>query len=427
MQRKVMEMDVHMQMMEKMTESNEKRFKDEMNAELEKRKKLEDELNEEKKSKKEPGDLKERELMVRARELVLAEKRQATVDEMNEEGELFESSVSISDPAADVLCDLSMLRPLEEKLKNVKASVSTIVALLDKLRALAEHVDLREILAGVEMFSVKFVVQKFKIKFQSLFKISKVTLSVVSTLVMGKVNRNKATAATKYGGSKSIKQLTRDAQIAKKSSSVPVMELSMKKEKFTDLLGIKLLRETTDREQVAAHWDAIEEFVGAIVFFVSDVKGKLAAATQNVEMFRFEDKRMDDIDEVICEFDELFDICTSWLGSEFEGEYQKIQRFLKKCPAAVQEEYALFISPKLDGERVDELTMNWAEFCNLIKKVWESSFLKKNIRAEFGLPDGPTKVAEDKQANRMADHRQQMRVTIERPSDVDGDDFKVIN
>jgi hypothetical protein len=52
--------------------------------------------------------------------LRLAEKKQAAVDEMNEEEELYESSVSISDPAADVLCDLSMLRPLEEKLKSVK-------------------------------------------------------------------------------------------------------------------------------------------------------------------------------------------------------------------------------------------------------------------------------------------------------------------
>jgi len=290
------------------------------------------------------------------------------------------------------------------------------------------HVGLREILAGVEKFSVKFVVQKFKIKFQSLFKISKVSLTVVSTLVMGKINRNKATAAVKYAGSKSVNQLTRDTQIAKKSGSVPVMGSSMKKEKFTELPGIKLLQDTTDREQVAAHWTAIEEFVGAIVFFVSDVKGKLAAATKNVEMFHFDNKRMDDINEVICEFDELFDICTSWLGSEFEGEYQKIQRFLKKCPAAVQEEYALFISPKLDGERIDELTMNWAEFCSLIRKVWESSFFKMNIRAEFGLQDGSTNFTENQQTGRVADRdRQQMRVVTERPSDVDGDDFKLIN
>ena len=37
----------------------------------------------------------------------------------------FECCLSISDPVGDVLCDLSMLRPLDDHLTNEKRSVTT--------------------------------------------------------------------------------------------------------------------------------------------------------------------------------------------------------------------------------------------------------------------------------------------------------------
>ena len=78
--------------------------------------------------------------------------------------------------------------------------------------------------------------------------------------------------------------------------------------------------------------------------------------------------------------------CTSWLGSEVEGDFQKIQRFLKKCPESVQNEYADHISQRNSGVRIDELTMQWTDFESLIQTVWESSMIKERVRSGFGRP-----------------------------------------
>jgi len=56
----------------------------------------------------------------------------------------------------------------------------------------------------------------------------------------------------------------------------------------------------------------------------------------------------------------------------------------------VQRDYAGYVSGKLldsAEERLDELTMNWVQFDSLIRRVWESSVVKENIRSEFGLTD----------------------------------------
>ena len=95
---------------------------------------------------------------------------------------------------------------------------------------------------------------------------------------------------------------------------------------------------------------------------------------------------MVDAGDMLAGFNNLFDTCTSWLGSPMaiEGDFQKIQRFLKKCPESVQYAYADHISnPKNDGGRINELTMQWAEFEAMIQTVWESSMIKERVRSGF--------------------------------------------
>ena len=80
-------------------------------------------------------------------------------------------------------------------------------------------------------------------------------------------------------------------------------------------------------------------------------------------------------------------MCTSWLGSEVEGDFQfKIQRFLKKFPESVQNEYADHISQSNSGVRIDELTMQWTDFESLIQIGWESSMIKEIVRSGFVRP-----------------------------------------
>ena len=89
------------------------------------------------------GDLEKRELEVRKRELVLAEKK-LDAREADDDVHDFECCLSVSNPSGDVLCDLSMLRSLEYSLKSEKSSVTTIACLLDN--ALLKNNELRQIL-----------------------------------------------------------------------------------------------------------------------------------------------------------------------------------------------------------------------------------------------------------------------------------------
>ena len=94
----------------------------------------------------------------------------------------------ISDPAVNVLCDLSMVQSLESGTRKDE-KVSTVVALLDKM--LLQHARLREILEEANTYSAKFVVERFANRFKSLVNISKASMSVVTILVMGKINQTK--------------------------------------------------------------------------------------------------------------------------------------------------------------------------------------------------------------------------------------------
>jgi len=380
---KMQEMQGHLEMMEGLVEENERRFVDELRAERERRCKLEASLDA-LKGGHGHSELLVRELELREKEYLLAEKklqRAEKEDDDTADGGGLEDSLSISDPAGDVIVDLSMMRSLEKSLKNEKTSTTTIAALLEN--ALARHADLREILAGVGKYSTKFVMQKFKHRFKSLFKISKSSLSVVAILVMNTISETRAKAAVKFAGSRSMRQLQRDTPMAEKSGSVPALDESLKLETYYKLPGSAELLGRSQPLEIEEHWAAIESFVAASVCYVRDAKGQLAAAMNDLEAFCGDG--FTDAGVMLARYNELFDVCTSWLGVPFEGHYKKNQRFLEKCPAMVQEEYAAYISPKYDGVRINEMTMDWSEFETLIQTVWDAALIKNDIRSAFGL------------------------------------------
>ena len=237
-------------------------------------------------------------------------------------------------------CDLSMLRLLKESLKSEKSSITTVAGLLDN--ALLRNDSLCLILESVGKYSVRFVLQKFKTKFKSLFKISKTSLSLVSILVMGKINPVKTRVAVKYASCRFKRELLREIPYVNKSGSVPVWDAAMKLMVLTDLPGIAELMSTTDVPDIESHWKVLEDFVLGSVGHIKDVKSKLASAQK--ELDSFSGSQMTDADEMLATFNELFDVCTSWLGVEVEGCYKRIQRFVQKCPRLVQMEYAIHIA-----------------------------------------------------------------------------------
>ena len=374
-------MQEHLMIIEKLLEDKEGRFEQELGAEREVRRELEDRLRgfENASNPMNHGDLEERELEVRKRELVLAEKKLDARENDNDVND-FECCLSIPDPSGDVLCDLSMLRSLEDSLKSEKTSVTTIAGLLDN--ALLKNDELRQILQSVDKFSVRFILQRFKTKFKSLCKISKASMSVVTILVMGKINPDKTRAAVKYAGCRFKRELLREVTSVSKSGEVPVLDMSFKMMVLSDLPGIAELLSTTNKAAVDEHWKVLEDFVVGSMCVIKDVKKKLETATAVLEEYC--GKQMADAGNMLAAFNNLFDICTSWLGSPIEGDFQKIQRFLKKCPESVQYAYADHISnPKNDGVRIDELSMHWAEFESMIQTVWESSMIKERVRSGF--------------------------------------------
>ena len=384
-QEKLKEMREHVEMMEGLIEDNGCRFERELMAERQLRLELEQRLDDFEKNRGRDSDsLKVRELAVREKEVAMAElkiERAARDDE--EESDAYECCLSISDPAGDVMCDVSMLRSLEKGLRNEKNSVTTVASLLDS--ALERHKVLQNILDGVERYSIRFVMLKFKNKFKSLFKISKSTLSVVSILAMGKINEVKAKAAVKFAGSKFLRTLRKLIPVVVKSGAVPVIDASVKLMTLTELSGIQELVTAELPADIEEHWSAIEEFVAAAVCYVKNTKSKLVVATKNLD--EFSGKNINEPDEMIAQFEELFDICTSWLGSAVEIDYKKIQRFLHKCPSMVQAEYAEYISAKYDGEIIDELTLEWTTFETIIRTVWEAAEIKRSVRMGFGMAE----------------------------------------
>jgi len=380
---KLKSMEEHMTMMEQMIEDNEKRFEHELFLEKERSESLEDRLRQDDDGRR-LSALKVRELDLREKELSNVEQRAEAAAKTARECCGFESSLTISDPAVNVLCDLSMVQPLESGTKKDE-KVSTVAALLDKM--LLGHEQLREILEEAEKYSAKFVVERFTNRFKSLVNISKASMYVVTILVLGKINETKTMNAVKYACSRTMLQLE-DDHFALKSGAVPVMDESFKLMTLTDLPGMVELQSNADPVGVEKHWRTIERFVGIVVCFISDVKGKLARAVRELEEFVGEG--LDAVDDTLGQYEKLFDVCTSWFGSPYENDFKKIQRFLKICPEMVQRDYAEYVSGKLldsAEERLDEMTMNWVQFDSLIRRVWESSVVKENIRSEFGLTD----------------------------------------
>ena len=380
---KMQEMQGHLEMMEGLVERNEQRFENELEAERERRCVLEARLDA-LKDDQGHNSLQVRELELREKEYLMAEKKlqRAETEEADAaDGGAFEGGLGISDPAGDVVVDLSMMRLLEKSLRNEKNSTTTISALLEN--ALARHADLRDILTGVGEYSTKFVLQRFKHRFKSLFRISKSSLSVVAILVMNMISETRAKAAVKYAGSRVLRQLLRDITSAEKSGSVPALDESLKLVSYYELPGSAELIGRSDSLKIEEHWAAIEAFVAASVCYVRDVQGKLSAAIKNLEAFCGD--QIADAGVMLARYNKLFDVCTSWLGSPFEGPYLKIQRFLEKCPSVVQEEYAVFVSPKYEGVRIDVLTMCWSEFEALIQSVWDAALIKSDVRSALGL------------------------------------------
>ena len=332
-------------------------------------------------------EMKECELRLREREIELAEKERRLTQNASDRtvvadvAEKFESRLSISDPAGDVVGDLSMCLPLEKALQNERNSVTTVEGLLDN--ALTRHKALRDILESVGEFSVRFVMQRFRNKFGSMYKASKSTMSAVMILAMRDINQVKVRAAVKYAGSLELKELLEAVPETEGSGVVSVVSSSMKLKTMTELPGIVQLMKHTDGDAADNHWAGIEALVNAAMFYVKDVKLKLCEAKQKLESF--DGSVYEDSNDMVAEYCRLFDVCTSWFGSDVENDFDKIQRFLKKCSVDVQMEYAEFISKPQDGVRIAEISMEWDEFESFIHSVWESSSVKLQIQAGFGI------------------------------------------
>ena len=58
-------------------------------------------------------------------------RRAETEDAESADGGAFEDGLSISDPAGDVVVDLSMMRSLEKNLRNERSSTTIVATLLE--------------------------------------------------------------------------------------------------------------------------------------------------------------------------------------------------------------------------------------------------------------------------------------------------------
>ena len=65
------------------------------------------------------------------------------------------------------------------------------------------------------------------------------------------------------------------------------------------------------------------------MFYVKDVKQKLCEAKQKLESF--DGSTYEDNNDMVAEYCHIFDVCTSCFGSAVENDFDKFQRFLKKC------------------------------------------------------------------------------------------------
>jgi myosin heavy subunit len=183
----MLEMQGHLEMMERLMEDKDDRYAEEMEAGRREKRALQERIDELERSPLRFRGLEEKELSLREKEFELAKKKYDDGKAAEAEGaDIFECCLSISDPSGDVLWDISRLRSLESSLRNSKTSVTTLAGLLDY--ALLNHEGLRQVMENVRRFSVRFVLKRFVSKFCSLYNISKASLSVISILLMGKID-----------------------------------------------------------------------------------------------------------------------------------------------------------------------------------------------------------------------------------------------
>ena len=328
-------------------------------------------------------EIRERELSLRERELDFRH-RELPERAVTKEKKIIAQThccLSISDPAGDLVCDLAMCLPLEGSLQNDRWSISTVHSLLDN--ALTRHESLRNILSLVDTGqSSKFVIKKFKNVFGSLYAASPSTMSLISILAKARISVTKVKAAIKFAGSRTLVSLLAAVPGIEKSGIIPALESDFKLMKFTDLPGITELRDKTAQIEIEEHWSAIDSFVDAVVYFAGDEKKKLSDSQDDLDNFTGIDYT--DSTQILADYGSLFDICTSWFGSAVLNDYEKIQRFLTRCPGIVQLQYAKYISVPHDGIRIDELEMAWDEFENILHEVWVSAFTEQQVRLQFG-------------------------------------------
>ena len=378
-----------LQALEQQLEMNEARHKEELIQVQATRDGDRDTANQRETQRTREFEMRERELSLRERELSLREREVPARTERDvpkkKIAELTHCCLSISDPAGDVVCDLAMCLPLEGSLRNDRWSISTVHSLLNN--ALTRHEPLRNILSLVDTgHSCRFVIQKFKNVFSSLYDTSPSTMSLISIMAKARVNVTKVKSAVKFSGSKTLVSLLEAVPAAEKNGVVPALNSEFKLMKLTDLPGIRELLDRTDQTEIEKHWLAIDTFTDAVVFFVGDRKKKLSDSKAALD--NFDGAGYTDCTEMLAVYGALFDVCTSWFGSAVQNDFDKVQRFLIKCPGLVQIQYAKHISTPHDGIRIDELEMAWDEFENILHEVWISAFTERQLQLQFGLVGG---------------------------------------
>jgi hypothetical protein len=296
----------------------------------------------------------------------------------------FVSNLSISDPAGNVLHDLSACVHLETKLVNEKLSVATVQALFD--HALHRHPQLLKILETVSKGqTVKFAILSFKNLFQSLFKPTERTMAMVSILAVSKMSLSveiKVKTAIKVAASTRFSDLESIALKAAAFGSVPVINCDFKTRVLTQLPGIVQLQGYINPTDVEAHWTAMTAFIINAVCFVKFEKHELVTA--KLQLTSFSALHAVDMHLTIAAYEGLFDVCTNWFGKQVETDYDKIQRFISRCPAIVRTEYVTLLT----DSKCDEYNMDWESFLPVLSEAWDTAFRKQQLSTELGLDQG---------------------------------------
>jgi hypothetical protein len=296
----------------------------------------------------------------------------------------FVSNLSISDPAGNVLHDLSACVHLETKLVNEKLSVATVQALFD--HALHRHPQLLKILETVQKGqTVKFAILSFRNLFQSLFKPTERTMAMVSILAASRMSLSveiKVKTAIKVAASTRFSDLESIALKAAAFGSIPVINCDFKTRVLTQLPGIVQLQGYINPTDIEAHWTAMTAFVINAVCFVKFEKHELVAA--KLQLTSFSALHAVDMHLTIAAYEGLFDVCTNWFGKPVETDYDKIQRFISRCPAIVRTEYVILLT----DSKCDEYSMDWESFLPVLGEAWDTAFRKQQLSTELGLGQG---------------------------------------